>query len=388
MSEQPEFIKDKVVLNDFFHIKGKHCETTSLMKVLNDMGYSYDEDFLFGLAGGIGFVNWYSKGMQNPFVGCRNGKFPDFLNKLCSRLQIEMELTTTSSCNKSEKQVWELLLQGKPAIVYGNIAELPYFKSNSHFGQHAFVVYGIDYGKDTVYISDRGGKPQTLSLDTYRTAHGMKCKPYPPNNAVITVHKVNADRVDLQQVVIESILETCNQMLQPPIRKFGLEGMRVWAEELREFPSIHPDLPLISYLFQTFIHIETAGTGGKGFRSMYSSYLSMARDITGVEGLAEMSERCKQSSELWRGISEALLNKQDFGELSDLILMKEELFMREGTVDCAEGEALDRQIKDQISEANQHLKRITENLPYISLEIMKCFEAEKVLFEGLRQVLS
>ena len=48
-----ESLKHNVILHDFIHLKGNHCETTSLMKVLNHMGFSFEEEFLFGLGGGL-----------------------------------------------------------------------------------------------------------------------------------------------------------------------------------------------------------------------------------------------------------------------------------------------------------------------------------------------
>jgi len=378
----------KVVLDNFTHMKGNHCETTSLMKVLNHMGHPFEEEFLFGLAGGVGFVNWYSKGMQNPFLGGRNGKFPYFTNKMCSRLNVDIEIATTSSINKSEIKVLELLSMGKPVIVYGDIAKLPYFKSNSHFGQHAFVVYGINYNEGLVYISDRGGKPQTINLDTYRVAHSTKCKPYSPNNAVLVVNDIKADDVDMKNVVVESILDACNEMLHPPIKKFGVEGMRAWANEVSNFSTVHSELDTVSYLISTFINIETAGTGGKAFRSMYSRYLNIAKNITNIKQLAEMSERFSHSANLWRNISNALLNREYFGNISTLILKKEEIFMSEGTIDCKEGSEVDREFKEAIVEANKNVDNIIKSLPSVGDEVLKCYEVEKTLYLDLVKILT
>ena len=326
--------------------------------------------------------------MQTPFLGCRNGKFPDFTTKLCNRLGIDIEISMTKSVEKSERQVANLLNMGKPAMVYGDIAELPYFKSNGHFGQHAFIVYGIDYDHGLTYISDRGGKPQIVPLDTYRLAHSIKCKPYPPNNAVLFVKDIKADEVDMKNMVVESILDASYQMLYPPIKKFGLEGMRNWAKEISDFSNIYPDLNVVSYLISTFINIETAGTGGKGFRSMYSKYLKMAKNITNIEQFDEMSERFLKSADFWRNISKTLLREEYFGNLADLILQKEEVFMTEGTIECDEGLRVNRKIGEAIEKANKNINSIIVSLPSIADEILKCYEIEKTLYTDLIKVLT
>src|SRR4030042_2572292 len=105
---------------------GKHCETTALKRVLDYKGISLSEEMLLGLGGGIGFIYWYMKLMPCPFIGGRNGKVTDFLVNACRRLGADVNIIETTSPKKGYGELKELLYSNEPAIVYGDMAYLPY----------------------------------------------------------------------------------------------------------------------------------------------------------------------------------------------------------------------------------------------------------------------
>ncbi len=376
-----------IVLKDFQHMRGLHCESTSLRKVLNHFGCEYEEEFLIGIAGGPGFVNWYTRKMDVPFIGTRNGKFPFYMEKACKRLHADMELTKTTSAKKSLNQVVDMLEEGIPAIAYGEIGKLPYMASNSTFGQHAFVVYGIDQEKNIAYISDRGGKPQKVDLENYLQAHGAKCPAYSPNNAVVKITGVHPEEIDMKQVIKEAILDATHEMLYPPIKKFGLSGLYLWAEEVKEFESHHSEINLVDFLVSTFINIETAGTGGKGFRQMYSRFLEIAAKELGSKELSGLSVCCQEIAEAWRTLSYSLLPKDYFGNLAELILKSETVFLERGNYDTKTCKELLKKIDDRLIEGHESSGKIRLCLPAISEQIVVCAHMEEKFFTDLERVI-
>lgn len=379
--------KRAIVLKDFQHMRGLHCESTSLRKVLNHFGCEYEEEFLIGIAGGPGFVNWHMKKMDVPFIGTRNGKFPFYMEKACKRLHADMELAKTSSVKKSLNQVMDMLEEGIPAIAYGEIGKLPYMASNSTFGQHAFVVYGIDQEKEIAYISDRGGKSQKVALENYLQAHGAKCPAYSPNNAVVKITGVHPEEIDLEQIIKEGILDATNEMLHPPIKKFGLSGLYLWVEEVKEFESRHSEINLVDFLVSTFINIETAGTGGKGFRQMYSRFLEIAAKELDSKELSGLSVRCQEVADAWRALSYSLLPKDYFANLADLLLKKEAVFLERGNYDTKPCKELLKKIDDQIMEGKKNSGKISRCLPAISEQIAVCAQMEEKFFTDLEHVI-
>lgn len=375
--------KKVVVLRDFQHTRGLHCESASLRKVLNYFGCEYEEEFLIGIAGGPGFVNWYMNKIDVPFIGTRNGKFPFYMEKACKRLHVNMEIDKTSSVKKSLHQVMDMLEEGIPAIAYGEIGKLPYMASDSTFGQHAFVVYGIDQEMEIAYISDRGGKPQKVALETYIRSHGAKCSAYSPNNAVVKITGVHPEEIDMKQIIKEAILDATHEMIHPPIKKFGLSGLYLWAEEVKEFESCHSEINLVDFLVSTFINIETAGTGGKGFRQMYSRFLEIAAKELDSEKLSGLSVRCQEVANAWRTLSYLLLPKDYFGNLADLILKKETVFLERGNYDTKTCKELLKKIDDRIMEGRENSGKISCCLLAISKQIAICAQLEEKFFTDL-----
>src|SRR5215813_13391385 len=84
-------------VKDVAHFGGRHCETSALQKVLAHSGIHYSEEFLFGMAGGVGFVFWLAGKETVPFVGGRNGKFPDFIMRAGEAVGQRISVVTTTS---------------------------------------------------------------------------------------------------------------------------------------------------------------------------------------------------------------------------------------------------------------------------------------------------
>ena len=139
---------ERLVIQGFKEFVGKHCETSALRRVLDYHGLSLSEEMLFGLGGGVGFIYWYTKMMPSPFIGTRYGKVVNFLGSICQRICADMTVIETSSSKRGWEELKAVLQAGEPAIVYGDMAYLPYFAvpEVAHFGGHAFVVFGLDLG--------------------------------------------------------------------------------------------------------------------------------------------------------------------------------------------------------------------------------------------------
>ncbi len=118
---------ERLLVEGFKKFIGKHCETTALKRVLDYHGLPLSEEMLFGLGGGVGFIYWHAKNMPSPFVGARNGKIPDFLVGACRRIGAEVTIIETSNLKRGYDELKAILRAAEPAIVYGDMAYLPYF---------------------------------------------------------------------------------------------------------------------------------------------------------------------------------------------------------------------------------------------------------------------
>jgi hypothetical protein len=298
-----------MLVPDFSLFGGKHCETSSLMKVLRYHGHTFSEEMLLGIGGGVGFIYWHNKTMPIPFIGTRSGGRDNFLVKICERLGLSCRLEKTASSKKAHYSLMSLLSEGEPVIVYGDMAFLPYFRApeGAHFGGHSFVVFGMDEAKGEAYISDRGANPITIDIDDLVSARGSKYPPSPPENKYLIIERGAID-VDLTSVIRKGIADCCRQMLAPPIANIGLKGMKKWASLVTSsWPKTFQGPRLLECLIGVFTNIQIGGTGGSAFRTLYARFLAEASRALNNEDLAAVAGKFIQAARCWDNISEAAL---------------------------------------------------------------------------------
>lgn len=316
---------------------GRHCETSALSKVLGHAGLPYSEAMIFGLAGGMGFIYWSTKNMPIPFIGGRNGRFPDFLATACRRLGIGFAVRQSDSPVKGFRDLREEIAAGRPVVVYGDIAYLPYFGTPRHFGGHAFVVYGIDESTGVVLVSDRGRGPCCITLDDLARARSSEHGPFAPRHAQLRL-QLPATAVGLGPAVRDAIAATCTSLLNPPIRNLGLCGIRRFADELPLWVKRYSGSQLVDVLMESYVNLELAGTGGGAFRRLYADFLREACVVLNEPELQSIAASIDDAADRWRDIATGLLPDEiaPLAQCRQLLDARNCLFEEQGG-DYAEG---------------------------------------------------
>ena len=382
---------ERLVIEDFNLFRGKHCQTAALMKILEYHGLHLSEEMLFGLGGGIGFIYWYTKRMPAPFIGARGGKREDFLLDICKRIGVEVSVTQTTSPIKGHEELKKLLREGEPAIVFVDMAYLPYFAlpEEAHFGGHTIVVYGVDEHEDIVSISDLGRKPVTLSVKDLKKARSSKFPPMPPKNKLLWL-KYPSMMGDLERGIIEGIKECCTGMLKPPINNIGLAGIKKWADIVPKWPKQFKGSGLFGCLFNTFVWIEISGTGGSAFRPMYAQFLKESSSVLNSPGLNGVAELFEESGRIWSDIATAALPNSWplLKRIRELSVEKNRIFKEQ------EPGALEKMLRIN-EELDAVMNRTVEDLRARDLaplltelreRIVDCYEVEKRAFEQLNEI--
>ena len=285
-------------------IDGYHCQTNSLAKIFYHYGHLLSEDMLLGLGAGMGFIYWKMKigGQKSVFIGGR-GNTKNFFEDLGRRVGVEIKEVSTSSERKAQKPLLDQLALKHPVILYGDMGFLPWFDlpEDYHFGGHTFVVCGYDQ-KETVLASDIDQKASGLkkgfyypiSLEELQKVRNSPFKPFPPKNSYLKFDfkRFHSPR---PEDTISSIRQTIDAQLYPPIKNFGVKGLRHAGKEILKWPKMFDDEALRLNLFTLYIFIEIGGTGGGCFRYMYSRFLKEASKITGSSDLVEASKRMMES---------------------------------------------------------------------------------------------
>nr|VFJ46049.1 MAG: protein of unknown function (DUF4872) [Candidatus Kentron sp. DK] len=371
----------------FQHFGGRHCETTALRKVLAYTGQHYSEPLLFGLAGGIAFVYWWTKNMPLPFVGGRNGRFPDFLAAAARRLGANLELTQTNGSRKGYKNLKDVLRGNEPAVVYGDIAELPYFATQRHFGGHAFVVYGLSESENHVFVSDRCEQPCTVTLQELAKARGASCPPFTPRHSLLRVAKSGAPG-NMATSVREAIRDSVESLRKPPMRKLGLPGIKTFADELSTWSRrLTPEaLPLS--LTDTFVNIELAGTGGGAFRRMYAAFLREAKQWMDDPRLDDAIGHVDAAAAGWETAAMAFLPDEvpALRRCRELLVKRNHLFEAQGEGAQSSMERLNERLREAVSDAILDSTLSSDLLDHAREKVLACHALEDRASSKLAEV--
>jgi hypothetical protein len=176
----------------------------------------------------------------------------------------------------------------------GDMAYLPWFDlpKSYHFGGHAFVICGYD-GARTLLASDinpkmsgvKRGIYSTVTLDQLAKARCSPFKPFPPKNLRMAFDFTSFHQPGPKQIAA-SIAQTVEAHTHPPIKNFGLAGLRHTAAMLPKWPLLFKNVrDLRMNLFNLYIMIEIGGTGGGCFRPMYARFLEQAAPLCAKKNL-------------------------------------------------------------------------------------------------------
>ena len=283
----------------FAALDGCHCITSSLARIFHHAMHPLSEEMLLGLGAGMGFVYWRMKfaGQESVFVGGRSN-LKHFYSDLGRCTGVVIREKQTSSATKAETELLRLLSTNTPVMLGGDMGMLPWFDfpTEYHFGGHTFVVCGYN-GHDTILCSDIDQKASgvkkgffaQITREQLRKARGSTFKPFPPKNLWF---EFNFSRFHEPRPndIVAAVRHMIDAELNPPIKNFGILGMRHAADEILKWPDQFSDRALRMQLFNLYIFIEIGGTGGGCFRPMYARFLNQAATITSNPALRKASE--------------------------------------------------------------------------------------------------
>jgi len=293
-------------------LDGCHCITASLAKIFHHAGHPVSEDMLLGLGAGMGFIYWQMKlaGETMIFVGGR-GNLKGFYQDLARRTGVHIAEKTTSSAKKAEEALLRSLAAQRPVFLGADMGLLPWFDlpAGYHFGGHAFVACGYD-GHQTILGADveqkaagiKKGFYAPITLDQLRKARNSPFKPFPPQNLWLEFD-FSGFHAPGRKEIAESIAQAVDAHLNPPIKNFGVSGMRHTASQLLKWPSLFNDNELRMNLFNLYIFIEIGGTGGGCFRSMYARFLDESSRTARMPALAQAAESFRESARRFTSIA-------------------------------------------------------------------------------------
>jgi hypothetical protein len=228
------------VLTDYTEFEGRHYETGAVRNVLAyhgvvapHTGEAPSEALLLGLSGGIAFGYFlFDYGGPGRLLSLLSRNTFDPMETLLDRLGVPRDVRKTADPARAESTLEATLEAGDPAIVWADLALLPYSGMPREDGWWAvtpIVVFGVDNG--TASIADRSSRPLRVARSDLVAARSRIAK---ERHRQMTLGTPDFER--LPDAVREGIRQSVALFFDPPPKgartNFGLAGLRHWAAML------------------------------------------------------------------------------------------------------------------------------------------------------------
>jgi Butirosin biosynthesis protein H, N-terminal/Domain of unknown function (DUF4872) len=273
------------------HRKTVHCGSGTLLAALAHRGLTLSEPMVFGLGAGLGFALHEGEPPQQAsrfFVG----RSPSFEQDLCASLGAELVNELYDKPAAAWARCCELVAQGKPALVYTDLFELPYIGARNHWYGHLVAVIGHEADEAIVSDNERD-EPVRVPISAVLRALGGPA-PVPVDGiSVLSLGEVN---LGAPKRTREAVLLQAMRLTEEAAPRTGVPGLRALAEELPSWKQ-QPDADRCFRLAAQVI--EQRGTGGGLFRRMYARFLEEA-------GLPELSRLCARSADAFSALAQRL----------------------------------------------------------------------------------
>jgi hypothetical protein len=108
------------------------------------------------------------------------------------------------------------------------------------------------------------------------------------------------NQVDQPKAIRKGIREVCRRMLNTPGPVIGVRGIRFLANRIENWPQKLGERKAALYVGQLIRMQEEIGTGGAGFRFMYSAFLQEASEILNDQRFLSVGHRMTAAGDIWR----------------------------------------------------------------------------------------
>ncbi len=388
---------DETIILDFEHFgDGRNCQSSAMVRLMHHMGHEISEPMLVGIASGVGFIYWFMKMMTYPVIGGMNRsdcrKFPGILGKAARRLGGAFEFIFTKSVKKAHHFLKDTLRQDQPGLVCVDMAYLDHLLTgeDDHFGEHNFLVYGIDESQDLAYISDRFHSTTTMALSQLQKARASTFPPFPAVNQMVRF-SFPEELIPLQDIIPSAIRENIDALLNPPISNAGVKGMVKWSKQLGKYPKIIPNEKNLAHaLMMHYIYIETGGSGGAIFRQIFTDFLKEAGDLLQSDSILKAAEEYSAIVQVWRGIANGLL-PEDYPALNEIRKIQwsiNQILERTGLKALDEARVMSAKIPSLLEKAaRSEVKHFLDFIPPVQEALIEVSKMETKVLISLKDAL-
>jgi len=263
-----------VILESFPIQKGAHCASTSLSEIMQYNGFNLSESMVFGMSSGLDFVycnQFHESNSRLVFTRSPMLEVDFFKN-------IGINYVWNKEVQPDFNTIIENINSGYPMLFLTDPSILDFFdaKIPSAAG-HALTLIGYDELNKSVMISDSiSSDILSCSYDNLCASINVKKPPFYMKNLWGVVTPIKPD-MDFEKIIVNSLKNNAMNMLRSESPHRGINAINKLYKEIPHWS----DLPDYRTLCSTVYHsIENIGTGGSGFRNLYTQFLREINDFT------------------------------------------------------------------------------------------------------------
>ncbi|MDJ0623547.1 MAG: BtrH N-terminal domain-containing protein [Desulfocapsaceae bacterium] len=284
---------------NFPHTQSAHCESGVAANLMGEKNIPMTEAMAFGLGAGL-FFGYF------PFIrinGLPLVTYRAAAGQILKRIgQINGVKITEKRFRRPDQAMTALdqaIENGIPVGLQTGVFWLPYFPRalRFHFNAHNLVVYGKE--GDEYLISDpvfpTPVRCHAKDLARARFASGALA----PKGKMYYVAEV-PEKIERRPLIIGGIRSVCKMMLGSPFPLIGIRGIRFMANRLAKWPERLGKERADLHLGHVVRMQEEIGTGGGGFRFMYSAFLQESGKELDEPALLESASALTASGDRWR----------------------------------------------------------------------------------------
>jgi len=282
----------------FEHRHAGHCETGVTAGLLRHAGLEISEPMALGLGNGLTFAHLpFVKINGLPLTSYRMP--PGAIYKTLSRrLGFTLHRERFGDADAGMRALDAHLAAGRPVGAQTSVFWLPYFPPamRFHFNAHNLIVYGKD-GADYLVSDPVLEQPQRCPAPDLVKARFVKGALTPKG---LLYYPLGVPReIDYARVVPKAIKSTVNMMLRTPLPIVGVRAIRGLARRIGKLAAGDPRYARL-YVGQIVRMQEEIGTGGAGFRFLYSAFLQELAATTGYAALDPLAAQMTATGDAWR----------------------------------------------------------------------------------------
>lgn len=312
---------ERTLIQNYPHRMGGHCGSGAIRDLLHWQGLGWDgppgEGLVFALGGALGLSYVRSSELFPPLYLV--GRGADFEVDLPRRLGGHVEVLTTDDAEEGWGWVRDEADAGRPSLVWGDIAELPYLRVQLQMSRHDIVVLGYDQEAGMAFVVDNDrAEVQRVPLEALARARSSTGFPQPTRHCTYRITwptqlaALAPSAADAFQQSAENMRRPAQNAIfdttQAPVGADGLAASKELAADTKTWVD-HSSDDLQVLLFSLGAFIEKAGTGGGMFRKLMADGATDIARLTDNAATGDLAEVAATCARAWSEVARAAVQR-------------------------------------------------------------------------------